>query len=656
MPGYQGFLGYGDPVGRALDAGEKGLAIGTAIRRGPELEQQQRQTFEAQQQAQERAASLQEYQLMDKQREESAQQSNRDLTYRINDLTAKYGKGGPKDLSVNNNQIDPDDRDAFASSLVGSGVPFHIGTPQFKSDVGTVFGTIQGQGVPLRSPQFAQAANRLYAPSLNHGAMQSDNIAQQNIAQIVPGPGGTMHIDLSNTTNDGKAYNAPLTLGRTSDDHDPVKPVSAEAAVQHTVGLAALDQHISENPVLQQVMSQIQAMPQDQQFAYMMRLGKSRLASAQGQLVPSEGQIATGPDGKPLISANGYFVTGTDGKPQFVETKQTGQENVYDTAKRSVADGVYPDLQTAIRAFNNKGNPSFVVGGAPKYQPFQDKDGALWNFNPSTGQYSKAGAPEGGGPSGLTKVGGAGGGTAMTPDAIKVAASSLRSTGQLPQGMSRDKASVAAVQNEAASQAMSEGKTAEAEAMLRASNKSKQGAMADMQKRNAALEASARTAENNFKLIEDQAKKVDRTGSPLINKLKQAFQTSVVQDPELAKLKNMVSETATEYAKVVTGQTTGAGVSDAANAQTQKLISVSDNPAAFAAELSGMRQMIASKRQGYGSELQALTDSLNPAGGQRAPTGKTHDDPIPASDKAAYDSLTSGTYYVDPQGTIGLKK
>lgn len=256
---------------------------------------------------------------------------------------------------------------------------------------------------------------------------------------------------------------------------------------------------------------------------------------------------------------------------------------------------------------------ALAAGGAQQakgWQPILDQAGNIkGRFNTATGEFSPvSGVPEG---LHLAPKGGVTTGQLLDPGAIEDAARTWMS-GVPPTGFGRSPATLAAIANKKAELERANGDDAAAAATQQVAAKATQRALADLTQRETFLEANTRTAENNFKTIEKLSSKVDRTGSPIINQLKQAFQTTVVQDPDLAALKNAISEGATEYAKVVTGQTTGAAVTDTANKQVQKLLSATDSPKAFAAELATMREFIGNRRQGFRDEKQAVLDSLKP--------------------------------------------
>lgn len=209
----------------------------------------------------------------------------------------------------------------------------------------------------------------------------------------------------------------------------------------------------------------------------------------------------------------------------------------------------------------------------------------------------------------------------MTEDDYRYAARMLRS-GQPVVGLGRSGQAMQKVYHYAREQAIEEGHTAEADILHIASSRGTQPALNELTKRNAMLETNAAVAERNFQSLEKLSAKVDRTGAPLANRIKQAFQTNgtpvaVSQDPDLAALQNAVYESTVEYAKVVTGQTTGQAVTDAARAEVQKLIHASDAPEAFAAELSTMREFIANRREESGKVRAMLLQSMGT--GQEAP-------------------------------------
>ncbi len=298
------------------------------------------------------------------------------------------------------------------------------------------------------------------------------------------------------------------------------------------------------------------------------------------------------------------------GKITVLDKGDTPSTNIkdYELAKKDPNFGKFLTNNRTAAAQVNIQNPSL--------QPVLGSDGKMYGYNPKTNTYAEAKGLE----SGVTATKPtANAASSMTPAAIDDMATTWMMTGTPPVGMGRMPAVLAKIANRKAEMEAANGDTAASASSQQVANRAAQAGLKDITTRSVMLEANANNAERNFKTIEKLSMSVDRTGSPMLNKLTQAFQTHVVQDPNLAALKNAVSEGATEYAKVVTGQTTGQAVTDAANAQMQKLLSVTDNPEAFAKELATMREFIGNRKAGFAQEKQSLLDSMKVQKGQQTP-------------------------------------
>lgn len=105
-----------------------------------------------------------------------------------------------------------------------------------------------------------------------------------------------------------------------------------------------------------------------------------------------------------------------------------------------------------------------------------------------------------------------------------------------------------------------------------------QKALTTLSKNEAVMSVAEGTATRNFDQILAQMPTLPpKTFNPLLN---QFIQTGAIQtgNPNIKPFANLLTTTLNEYAKVITGQTTGAGVSDAARREAQAMISASDNP------------------------------------------------------------------------------
>lgn len=562
-------FGNSNPIGEALSSGAQAFALGTAIRKQPEQEAQAKEDRAAELKQRGQTDQLNTLKLAEANRQALSQQHAQDIVGKINAIKS----GG-----------DVSDEDLL-KSMTGAGVPTTIGSPQFEKDASTLVGATQG-AEHYNSPAVKDAFNRTFEPSINWGVGQQSpdgkTIVGKKVAQLGPSPNGGLFAAIYNHTDDGKGYDALATQGRDSTSGAPPKEIQLPDAIQHLSALDQLHEDAKSDPKVSAALDRIRAMSPDQKRQTLLDHYKADYATATNQVYDPQAEADANRTKKQAFDLADVKI-------------DEGKAGIKEKAAASAKD--YAEA--------NKANRDPVQ----KYQFFNGPDGVYRGSITGDGSIQKMD----GGPTSITKPGGAAAPqSALTPEAVDTAAATYRTTGALPIGFSRDKATVAAIANRAAALASADGKTGEAEALLRASNKASQGALADITKRSTALEANAATAENNFKTIEGLSAEVDRTGSPIINKLKNVWNTSVVQDPKLAALKNAVSEGATEYAKVVTGQTTGAAVSDSANQQMQKLLSVSDSPAAFRAELATMRAMIVNRKQGYATERQHLMDSLHP--------------------------------------------
>lgn len=259
MPGLN--LGFGDPIGNAVRDATAGYQLGTAIRRGPELEAQQRQQFDTGQQEQQQNIAVRNYQLGQMDREQKTQQANRNLM----GWMAQHpdGAGG-----------DPDE---FAHLLVMSGVPLSVGSPQFEGDMRTVLSGKTG-AVHLNDPAHVAAYN-----SLNNAAINRDHIGQQTpdgpiasrqVSGLGVTPQGTTAAGQLVTTEDGSQHYAPPA------------PIDQDLEAQHYTGLDQLHQWVQQNPWAQAALARYSKMAPQERMAEEQRIIKGAYYANQGTLPP----------------------------------------------------------------------------------------------------------------------------------------------------------------------------------------------------------------------------------------------------------------------------------------------------------------------------------------------------------------------------------
>lgn len=133
--------------------------------------------------------------------------------------------------------------------------------------------------------------------------------------------------------------------------------------------------------------------------------------------------------------------------------------------------------------------------------------------------------------------------------------------------------------------------------------------------RNLAL-SFEKTANKNADLALGISNRVDRTGSPVVNRLLLKVRGQYAGDPDVAALEAAVKTFANEYAKVTTGQTGGAAVSDSARQEIDRLINAAQTPGQFEAVIRLMQSEMRNRAQGYEEQYNQLLGNMPTAGGQ----------------------------------------
>jgi hypothetical protein len=134
-----------------------------------------------------------------------------------------------------------------------------------------------------------------------------------------------------------------------------------------------------------------------------------------------------------------------------------------------------------------------------------------------------------------------------------------------------------------------------------------------------------KTANKNLDLALKFSEKVDRTGSPLINKYTLWTKGQFQGDPNTLAFFAAVKTATNEYAKVVTGQTGGAAVSDKAREETERILNSAYSKEAFRNIVENvMKPEMANRRQGYEEQINELKGNVT--GGGTSTSGNTAPD------------------------------
>lgn len=302
-------------------------------------------------------------------------------------------------------------------------------------------------------------------------------------------------------------------------------------------------------------------------------------------------------------------------------------------AQLKKSDGTPAFPPDALRAFS-QATPEKIesVIASTKYRADKTKDELAKRKGEAEVTKEEAQAEEAKAKAGFYKKGGAAGAgvsPGMTEDAIDAAAARYNLTGTLPtfgMGVS-GKADKEAVLNRAAAIAKESGKTAEEQAIGQASAKTQLSALGQLRAQKAKILTFEGTAIKNADIALQESEKVDRTGSPALNRWINAGKVKIAGDVGVARLNNAMMTLANEYAKVMSSAT-GAGVtSDTARKEAQEMINSAQTPEQVRGVIDLMKKEMANRRKSYDEEEQVMLDSMKSGKKEeKSDTGKKGDD------------------------------
>ncbi len=194
----------------------------------------------------------------------------------------------------------------------------------------------------------------------------------------------------------------------------------------------------------------------------------------------------------------------------------------------------------------------------------------------------------------------------LTPAAIETSARRYHDTGgELPSGMGKEGWAIkAAVMNKEAE--MYPGSSL-------AGNKADftgfKSALTSLDRQAALTGAFEKTAESNLDIALANSNRVDRTGSPIINKYLLKLKGDYAGDDDTKLLENAVITAANEYGKVISGSTSGQ-VTDAAKQEAKQLLNEALAKGTFAKVAAQMKQEMGNRRLGFDTQRQELQRAI----------------------------------------------
>lgn len=164
----------------------------------------------------------------------------------------------------------------------------------------------------------------------------------------------------------------------------------------------------------------------------------------------------------------------------------------------------------------------------------------------------------------------------FSPEALDLLAEQTYRTGKLnvPYGLVRnDPTIVSKIWNMAAAKAAAENNQPAVTLANQNVYKSAQSAMTKVLGQQSMVGSYEKTAEKNMDLAIQLGRQTDRSGSPLINRGIMAWRQGVTGDKDTAAFVNAIRTAQTEYAKVLSGATGAAGITDQADREAKELFS-----------------------------------------------------------------------------------
>lgn len=200
----------------------------------------------------------------------------------------------------------------------------------------------------------------------------------------------------------------------------------------------------------------------------------------------------------------------------------------------------------------------------------------------------------------------------LTPEGQDLAAQEYLNTGKLPPGLGRASAGInAKIVSRAAEMAAANGNDAQAASLNRAAFKSAQTGLTALTKQRTLVGAFERTALKNLEIAVEESGKVDRTGVPAVNRWLLAGKKNLTGDVEVGRFNAALTSALNEYAKVLSGATGAAGISDAARREAEELLSTASTPEQVVGIVEIMKREMANREAGFAEQEAQLKETMS---------------------------------------------
>lgn len=219
---------------------------------------------------------------------------------------------------------------------------------------------------------------------------------------------------------------------------------------------------------------------------------------------------------------------------------------------------------------------------------------------------------------GLKPESGGDGAHNFTPDAIDNAAARYNIDGTLPpMGMGKNGSlGRSAILNRAAELAKVDGISSNDQRINQIGNKANTAALSKIQQQQTMVGAFEKNFNRNADIALEYSAKVDRTGTPMINKWINAGKRAGMGDPDLAAYDAVIKSTSNEYAKIISGSMGNTASAEGEIKKVESLLNSAQTPEQVTAVINMMKRETANRMKGFDEEKASLRSTMS---GKRQP-------------------------------------
>ncbi len=171
----------------------------------------------------------------------------------------------------------------------------------------------------------------------------------------------------------------------------------------------------------------------------------------------------------------------------------------------------------------------------------------------------------------------------------------------------------------AAAKANAAGMTGSDLAVNQASYSANKTALNNLQKVYSQVTVNEQQALKNFDQLQELSKKVDRSGSTVANRYLLKLKGQYAGDADTQAFESVLVTAATEYAKVVSGQTGGAAVTDAARKEIQEVLNPAMSDKALNTVIPQLKREMRNRITSFEGQISTLKSNIQNQSGSNSP-------------------------------------